>query len=276
VTLGTLLKCDHQLPTGSFKDRGAEILLAFAAANGVREVVVDSSGNSASAAAAHAAKRGMAASIYAPSGGPLPKLAQIERYGATLHLVTGPREEVRAQALERTETQGAFYASHVENPLFHHGTKLMAYELVEQLGHAPDAVYVAVGNGSLLLGIALGFRELVRGGWITTTPRLIGVQTCGYAALVGEVDEAAPLPLADGIAVRHPRRLTQIQEAIARVGGETVVVDAPEIVEAQEDLAHKGVWVEPTGAVAFAARRAHRDRDDLAVCVGSGGGFKAP
>ncbi|MGC8480976.1 MAG: pyridoxal-phosphate dependent enzyme, partial [Acidimicrobiales bacterium] len=81
LTPGTFLKCDHQLPTGSFKDRGAEILLAFAAANGVREVVVDSSGNSASAAAAHATRRGMAASIYAPSGGPLPKLAQIERYG---------------------------------------------------------------------------------------------------------------------------------------------------------------------------------------------------
>ena len=176
------IKQEQLFPTGSYKDRGAALLISHARAIGVRAVVEDSSGNAGSAIAAYCARAGLGCTIFVPDTTSADKLTQIRAYGATLQLIAGSREDTAAAVLAAAET--TYYASHSWNPFFFHGTKTFAYELVEQLGwRAPDAVVLPAGNGTLLLGADIGFRELRAMGLIDRLPRLIAVQAAHCAPL---------------------------------------------------------------------------------------------
>ncbi|MBV9777168.1 MAG: pyridoxal-phosphate dependent enzyme, partial [Acetobacteraceae bacterium] len=122
-----LLKCEWMNPTGSFKDRGASVMLSLLRAQGVRAVLEDSSGNGGAAVAAYAAAGGMAATIMAPASTSPAKLVQARAYGASLELVPGTRQDTAEAAMRRAEE--VFYASHNWHPFFLHGTKTLAYEL---------------------------------------------------------------------------------------------------------------------------------------------------
>ena len=153
------VKQDQLFTTGSYKDRGATVLISQAAYLGVEAVVEDSSGNAGCAVAAYCARAGINCDIYVPADNSPAKLAQITRYGAGLKAIPGSREDTAAAVMQAAET--TFYASHSWNPFFFHGTKTWAYEVCEQLGwHAPDTVILPAGNGTLLLGAAIGFKEL--------------------------------------------------------------------------------------------------------------------
>ena len=103
--------------------------------------------------------------MFVPAATSKKKVAQLQGYGATVHSVAGSRAEAAAAAIDHVEATGAFYASHVYNPLFHHGTKTFAFELWEQLGgHLPATVLVPAGNGTLLIGASIGFKELAAAG----------------------------------------------------------------------------------------------------------------
>jgi threonine synthase len=164
------IKQDQLFPTGSYKDRGATVLISKVVELGIDRVVEDSSGNAGCAVAAYCARAGIECAIYVPESTSADKLAQIERYGADLHRIPGSREDT-AHAVFKA-AQDTYYASHSWNPFFFHGTKTFAFEVCEQLGwRAPDTVVLPVGNGTLLLGAAIGFRELRDAGVIERLPK---------------------------------------------------------------------------------------------------------
>ena len=262
VTTGgreVFLKIDHLLPTGSFKDRGAAVLLTKMRELGVTSAVEDSSGNAGAAIAAYAAAAGVRVSIYVPASAPEAKVSQIRLYGARLVAVQGSREDTTTAAL--AEAQQSYYASHVWNPFFLEGTKTAAFEIWEQLGRqVPDWVVTPVGHGTMLLGLYKGFQHLLRAGVTGRLPRIIGVQATNCAPLAAAwLSQARALPeitrsstIADGIAIARPPRWRQILAAIATSRGEIAPVNDEAIWHAFHAWSARGIAVEPTAASALA------------------------
>ncbi len=255
------LKLEFISPTLSFKDRGAVVLVASALERGAGQLIADSSGNAGSAIAAYASRAGLECRVFVPRGTSPAKQAQIRAYGASLVEVAGDRTATTEAAIAAVQKTGALYASHIYDPLFLQGTKTFAFEIVEQLGGVPDAVVVPVGNGTLLVGAARGFRELRAAGAIERTPPLIAAQSerCAPLAAAWERGESTPATvlaeqtLAEGIAIPRPVRGAQTLAAVAGAGGCVVSVPESTIEPAQRALARKGLLVEPTAAVTWAA-----------------------
>ena len=280
-----LIKQDQLFPTGSYKDRGAALLISKVKELGVQRVVEDSSGNAGCAVAAYCARAGVACEIFVPEDTAAAKLAQITAYGATLKKVPGSREDTARAALRAAA--GRYYASHSWNPFFFHGTKTFAFEVCEQLGwKSPGTVIVPVGNGTLLLGCAIGFRELLGAGVIDRMPKLVGVQSANCAPLHRAFkDGADAVPhiektptIAEGIAIAEPARGMQVVEAVRRSGGEFVIVDDAEIEAALKDTCGKGFYIEPTSAATIAGVKKHvagSNDGDTVLSVFTGHGLKA-
>jgi threonine synthase len=255
-----LLKCEWFMPTGSFKDRGASVMLSLLRAQGVSHVLEDSSGNGGAAVAAYAAAGGMRATILAPASTSPAKTVQMRAHGADVELVPGTRQDTADAAVARADS--VFYASHNWHPFFLQGTKTLAYELWEDLGfQAPDNIIVPCGAGSNVLGCEIGFSELLRAGHIDRMPRIFAAQpaNCGpiAAAFLAGSDEAVAcdiLPtIAEGTAIARPIRLPEILGALRQTEGGAVMLSEQEIGQAMLDLAAMGIYVEPTCAQVAAA-----------------------
>jgi threonine synthase len=279
------LKQDHLFPTGSYKDRGASVLMSKVKELGIPRVVEDSSGNAGCAIAAYGARGGIQSEIYVPQSTSPGKLAQIQSYGAILHKIRGSREDT-AEAVWKAARKD-YYASHSWNPFFFHGTKTFAFEIWEQLGwKGPDTVIVPVGNGTLLLGVYLGFGELLEEGMIREIPKIIGVQSALCAPLVkafrAGLKKIAPVQsretLAEGIAIAAPVRGEQIVQAVKKSGGGFIAVDEEEMKKALRWLWRKGFYVEPTAAATAAGIFKYMedsDPEEILVSVLTGHGLKA-
>jgi threonine synthase len=279
------LKQDHLFPTGSYKDRGASVLMSKVKELGIPRVVEDSSGNVGCAIAAYGARGGIQSEIYVPQSTSPGKLAQIQSYGAILHKIRGSREDT-AEAVWKAARKD-YYASHSWNPFFFHGTKTFAFEIWEQLGwKGPDTVIVPVGNGTLLLGAYLGFGELLEEGMIREIPKIIGVQSALCAPLVkafrAGLKKIAPVQsretLAEGIAIAAPVRGEQIVQAVKKSGGGFIAVDEEEMKKALRWLWRKGFYVEPTAAATAAGIFKYMedsDPEEILVSVLTGHGLKA-
>ncbi|MDI3538474.1 MAG: threonine synthase [Bacillota bacterium] len=255
-----LFKLDYLCPSGSFKDRGTAVLVSKLKAWGIEEVVEDSSGNAGASLAMYTARSGINCTIYAPASASRGKLVQIALAGARLVLVPGSREDTVQAVLKAAES--TFYASHNLSPLFLEGIKTLALELAEQLGwEAPESIIIPVGNGSLALGLAAGFKLLQDAGLVSRLPRLIAVQSAACAPLAAAFnagrDEPSPitkgLTMAEGIASKAPPRGREVLAAVRTSGGAFVTVTEEEITAAIVELAEKGLYVEPTSATAAAA-----------------------
>jgi len=279
------IKLEQCSPTGSFKDRGAAVLISKAKELGIRKVVEDSSGNAGCAMAAYAARAGMECRVFVPESTSPAKLVQMRTYGAHITLVPGSRQDTAAAAMAAAEKE--YYASHSWNPLFFQGTKTIAYEIYEQLDHQPvDILVLPAGNGTLLLGAWIGIKELIRAGAIRKLPKLYAVQSvCCCPLLVGQnqgqwppSDYVPRSTIAEGIAVAAPVRGHQILEAIRESGGGVLGVEEEEIQSTLLDLGHRGYFIEPTAATAIAGVRRllpSLQRNEQLVSVLSGHGLKA-
>jgi threonine synthase len=257
-----LLKCEWFMPTGSFKDRGASVMLSLLRAQGVREVLEDSSGNGGAAVSAYAAAGGMHATIMAPASTSPAKTVQMRAHGATVELVPGTRQDTADAAIGRAET--TFYASHNWHPFFLHGTKMLAYELWEDLGfRAPDNIITPCGAGSNVLGCEIGFSELLRAGEVDAMPRIFAAQpaNCGPIAAAFLAGSEGPVAtevrptIAEGTAIAQPVRLAEVLGTLRETRGGAVMLTEEEIGAATLDLARIGIYVEPTSAQAAAAFR---------------------
>jgi threonine synthase len=282
-----LIKQEQLFSTGSFKDRGASVLISHVKALGIQEVVEDSSGNAGSAIAAYCAKAGITCEIYVPESTSVGKLNQIKGYGAVLKKIPGSREDTAAAVLKAAEKK--YYASHYWNPFFFHGTKTFAYECCQQLGwNSPDTIILPVGHGSLLLGASIGFNELTKAGIINRGPRLVGVQAENCAPL-GKAfkDGLNQIPqikkektLAEGIAIAQPLRGRQILDAVRNSGGLVLTVSEKEIERSRREMGAKGFYIEPTSASTVAGikkylQESNPSRSERIVAAFTGHGLKA-
>ena len=282
------LKLDFVCPTGSYKDRGAAVLLSKVKELGVQEVVEDSSGNAGAAIAAYSAKAGIDCTIYCPESTSKGKLAQISMYGAKLKLIDGNRAATTQAVLEAAET--TYYASHNWNPFFLEGTKTIAFEIAEQLGwQVPDHVICPIGFGSVYMGLHIGFGELHAQGIITKIPRLLGVQSAAccpvYKAYSANRSQIERVPqtyetLAEGITSEAPIRGNTIMGVLRETNGAVTIVDEAEIESGVKALASKGIYVEPTSAVIVEAFDKFVESGiiragDITVSILTGSGLKA-
>jgi threonine synthase len=265
------LKLDYLFPSGSFKDRGASVMMSRVRELGFGEVVEDSSGNAGAAVAAYSAKAGIDCTIYVPESTGSGKLTQIASYGATVRRVSGSREDTSRAILEAVGS--SYYASHIYNPYFIEGTKTFAFEVCEQLGWGvPDSVVVPVGHGSMLLGTYFGFKELLEAGVTDRMPRIIGVQSesCSPLAkawmenLVDYVHVDPKPTVAEGISISEPVRAPQILEAVKETNGHILAVSEEEIISCLREAFRMGYYIEPTSATVLTALG---DLSDLGVAV---------
>lgn len=268
-------KLDTLMPTGSYKDRGVSVMVNWFTGLGAQIVVDDSSGNAGASLACYAGRAGLTARIYVPATAPEPKRAQIAVYGAELVPVPGPRDMATKAAENDTQhAREVVYASHAWHPAFLLGQMTCAWEIWEQLGRTvPDWLLAPLGNGGLLLGTWRGFQHLMQSGVINRLPRLVAVQaepyTPVYDAFLSKAEHIQSQPRmgkisADGIAISYPAHATSVLKAVRQSQGKVVAVGEEEVLAAQETLAMRGLFVEPTSATVAAAL------DKIRPAIGSG------
>ena len=269
-----LTKLEQLFPTGSFKDRGASVLVSKAKELGVTKVVEDSSGNAGCAIAAYSAKAGIECDIFVPEKTSPGKLAQIQMYGADLKQIPGSREDTARATLEAAKD--SFYASHVWNPFFFQGTKTFAFEIWEQLNFSvPDTLIIPTGHGTLFIGAYLGFKDLLNQKLISKLPRLIAVQPEACAPIykmfnekLKEVPRVGPKEtMAEGIRIAEPLRAKQILDILLETEGEVIIVTENEIEKSLFQICKNGLYVEPTSAAAIAGFRKYRNRARETIVV---------
>ncbi|SFK31120.1 threonine synthase [Halobacillus dabanensis] len=271
----TYVKVDYMMPTLSFKDRGAAVLMTKAKELGVKKVIADSSGNAGTAIAAYAARCNIACDIYLRDETSPKKIAQVKSHGATIKQIQGTREDIAAAAQQAVKEEKAFYASHVYNPYFYEGTKTYAYEIFEQLNGTPDTLIIPVGNGTLLLGAYYGFKELLANGLIEKMPKIIAIQAVNCSPLVEAFNNgdlsAQPVmnkgTLAEGIAIATPARSSQILEAVRETNGEFITIEEDEILSARAKLSDKGFYVEVTTAANYAGYLKYKKEPEEKIIV---------
>ncbi|MCR5176998.1 MAG: threonine synthase [Anaerovibrio sp.] len=256
-----LLKMDYFMPTLSYKDRGAAVLVSHCKKIGVDYIVQDSSGNAGNSVAAYAARAGIACEIFVPEGTSPKKINMIRAHGATCTVVPGTRDHCAEVCREKVAREGVYYANHVYNPFFYEGTKTYIYEVLEQLHRIPGHILIPVGNGTLFLGVIKGLEHLLASGIIDRMPQIIAVQSeyCDpllKAAADGRDSfvEVNPQPtLAEGIAIGVPMRDKKILEYAYKHKVRFIHAMEKDILKARELLALKGVYCEHTTAANYAA-----------------------
>ena len=256
-----LLKMDYFMPTLSFKDRGAAVLVAHAKTIGVDKVVQDSSGNAGNAVAAYCARAGIGCEIFVPEGTSPKKIDMIRAHGATCTVVPGSRDHCADVCRAKVAEEGAYYANHVYNPFFYEGTKTYIYEVYEQLGRIPANLVIPVGNGTLFLGAMKALEELEAAGCIDSFPQIIALQTETCDPLLQAMEQGLDAPaqitptptLAEGIAIGRPMRGKEILAYARRHNVRFVHAPEDRILEARAALAKKGVYIEHTTAANYAA-----------------------
>jgi len=270
-----LLKLESISPTGSFKDRGAATAITAARAAGARTVVEDSSGNAGTAIAAYAAAAGLKARIFAPDDIVASKARAIQVLGAELVKISGPRSAVTEAAL--TAARDAYDVGHARDDSFLEGTKTIAYELFEELGDELHDIVTPVGQGTVLIGLAMGFADLVAAGRMARAPRLHGVQSEACAPLVRGAAIGRPAPvvrqasIADGIRIPEPTRAERSYAAVRYSGGRWIAVPDEAIEQAWRQAATVGMLIEPTSAAAIVgARTMHLPPGAVLIITGSG------
>ena len=256
-----MLKMDYFMPTLSFKDRGASVLMAHCKAIGIDSLVQDSSGNAGNSVAAYGARAGIRCEIFVPEGTSPKKINMIRAHGAECTVVPGDRDHCADVCRAKAENDGAFYANHVYNPFFYEGTKTYLYEVYEQLGRLPANLVIPVGNGTLFLGVMHALDEFLEAGVIERVPQVIALQaeTCDPLLKAAEqgldtyADVDVSPTIAEGIAIGKPMRAGEILEYARKYNIRFIHAREDHILEARAKLAAKGVYCEHTSAANYEA-----------------------
>lgn len=273
------LKLEGCNPTGSFKDRGMVVAVAKAAENGARTVVCASTGNTSASAAAYAARAGLRCAVLIPSGQiARGKLAQAYVYGAKILAIDGNFD--RALELTRELAEAGNFA--IVNSINHNrleGQKTAAFEIVDDLGRAPDVLALPVGNAGNITAYWRGFTEYARA-QASALPRMWGFQAAGAAPLVRGKPIADPHTVATAIKIGNPASWNGAIRARDESGGEISAVSDDEIRAASMFLSSReGVFVEPASAASVAgimkkAREGKLARGQTIACILTGTGLK--
>jgi threonine synthase len=281
------LKNETASPTWAWKDRCNCVSISMARELGFRKVAVVTTGNHGMAAAAYSAAAGLECVVFCHAETPPLQLAVIQAYGACVFR-GGRREEM----LTRLVRRGGWFPASIycprdgcANPFGVEGFKTIAFEVVEQLGRVPDAVFVPVGSGDGFYGIWKGFRELRQVGAITHTPRMYICQAAGAnsyeRAFQRNATRLVPLESVDTIALSIAENIggDHALRAVYEAGGSVLSATDDEILAAMRVLARRGLALEPASAASLACANkvaAEAARDALWVAIGTGASIKWP
>src|SRR5262245_21618385 len=255
------LKCEGLNPTGSFKDRGMVVAVQRAAQSGARAVVCASTGNTAASAAAYAARAGLQAVILTPAGATAgPKRAQARAVGARVLEIRGSFDDALRLCRELGERDG-FTVVNSLNPDRIEGQKSVAFELIDQLGSAPDVVALPFGGGGNVTAVARGFEEA------GASPRIV----------VGQAAERTTT-WASAIRIGAPAHAARVAALVAAGRVEVVTLGEEQLRAAWERLAREeGAFCEPASAAGLAALEtldASTLAGKVAVAILTGHGLK--
>jgi len=271
------LKFEGTNPTGSFKDRGMVLAVNRATGAGAQAIVCASTGNTSASAAAYAAAAGLPCHVILPAGKVARgKLAQALAAGARLTMVDG-NFDAALEAVRRLGAEGVAVVVNSINPDRLDGQQTAAWEIVDVLGRAPDALALPVGNAGNITAYWRGFVRYERG-----RPRMLGFQAEGAAPIVRGAPVESPETVATAIRIGNPASWKGAVAARDESEGLIDAVSDDEILEAQRMVAGlEGVFCEPASAAGVAGvRRLRREGrigpDEVVVCVLTGHGLKDP
>jgi threonine synthase len=277
-------------PTASFKDRGMTVAVSKALERGAQTLICASTGNTSASAAAYAARAGMRCAVVLPAGKIASgKMVQAFAYGAHVVAIEGNFD----QALELVRALGTrddFAIVNSINPDRIAGQKTAAFEIVDDLGDAPELHLLPVGNAGNITAYWAGYEEYQAAGRAMRLPRMIGFQAAGAAPIFHGKIIARPETIATAIRIGNPASWAKANRALEESRGLIDIVTDEEILEAQRWLASaEGIFVEPASAAPIAgllrACRAVADNRFAAdsipagsriVCTVTGHGLKDP
>jgi threonine synthase len=276
-------------PTGSFKDRGMTVAVSKATERGMTALICASTGNTSASAAAYAARAGISCAVILPAGKiATGKLLQAYSYGAKIVAIDGNFDDALRIVRELGET-GDFTIVNSINPDRIAGQKTAAFEIVDDLGDAPDFHLLPVGNAGNITAYWAGYREYLACERSTKLPAMIGFQAIGAAPIFHDRIIDKPETIASAIRIGNPASWQQARTAIVESQGGIDVVSDEDILSAQSWLAqHEGIFVEPASAASIAGLFKCCDSDDAAysfqkipetsriVCTVTGHGLKDP
>ena len=272
------LKFEGANPTGSFKDRGMTVAVSRAKGRGAEAVICASTGNTAASAAAYAARAGMRGAVIVPEGKiAIGKLAQALMHGARVIALQGNFDEA-LQLVRALAQKHPIELVNSVNPYRIEGQKTAAFEVVEELGEAPGALAIPVGNAGNVTAWWRGFEEL------GVAPVVYGFQAEGAAPLVRGAPVADPETVASAIRIGNPARWEEAMTAFTASRGRIAAVSDEQILDAYHWLAaSEGVFCEPASAASVAGLLAHglpvaegAPPPESVVCVLTGHGLKDP
>ena len=278
------VKIEGMNPTGSFKDRGMVVAVAKALEAGARSLICASTGNTSASAAAYGAAAGLEVVVVLPKGAiAAGKLLQALMAGARVVAIDGNFDAALAVVRElAARPDHPITLVNSVNPHRLAGQKTAAFEICDDLGQAPDALAIPVGNAGNISAYWAGFTDYATAGIVERRPRMLGFQAAGAAPIVeGRVVEH-PETIATAIRIGNPASWTLATRARDESGGRIDAVTDDEILAAYRDLARlEGIFCEPSSAASLAgltklARAGELDRDALIVAVLTGTGLKDP
>lgn len=284
------LKFEGANPTGSFKDRGMTVAISKALEEKSRAVICASTGNTSASAAAYAAKAGMRCVVLIPEGAiALGKLSQAMIHGAHVVAVKGNFDEALNLVKEICDRYPLTMVNSL-NPHRIEGQKTGAFEIVDQLGDAPDFHCIPVGNAGNITAYWKGYQEYHSHKKSRHLPVMMGFQAEGAAPIVNGRKIENPETIATAIRIGNPASWTSAEQARDQSGGIIDMVSDAQILEAYQLLAHSlGIFCEPASAAALAGFKKYAEKGYFSshktsslkrplrvVCVLTGHGLKDP
>ena len=269
-------------PTGSFKDRGMTMAVTKAVEEGSKAIICASTGNTSAAAAAYAARAGITAFVLIPDGKiALGKLAQAMMHGAVVIQIKG-NFDAGMQLVKEVGEQAPVTIVNSINPYRIQGQKTAAFEIIEELGTAPDFHCIPVGNAGNITAHWMGYSEYHENGIVNNRPQMLGYQAAGSAPFLrGEmVDD--PETVATAIRIGHPQSWDNAWKVKEESKGWFDECVDEEILATQKLLAEKeGVFCEPASATSLAGaikdiRAGKIPAGSKIVCTLTGHGLKDP
>jgi threonine synthase len=261
-------------PTGSFKDRGMTMAVTKAVEAGSKAVICASTGNTSASAAAYAARAGITAFVLIPDGKiALGKLAQAMMYGATTLQIRGNFDDGMRLVKEVADHAPVTIVNSI-NPYRLQGQKTAAFEIIEELGRAPDYHCLPVGNAGNITAHWIGYCEscAAKGAHVTDScafcdgdcqyaqgmtcqsrPKMIGYQAAGSAPFIRGAMVDHPETIATAIRIGHPQSWDRAWKVMSESGGWFAEVTDQEILAAQRMLTQfEGIFCEPASAASLA------------------------
>ena len=284
------VKDEGRQPTASLKDRASAMAVVKAREVGAEVVTTASTGNAAAALSGISASIGQKNVIFVPKSAPEAKIAQLLAYGSTVALVNGNYGDAFELCMLAAAEYGWYNRNTGYNPFMTEGKKTAGWEILEDLDwNVPDAIFVSVGDGSIIGGVHKAIKDVLALGWIGKAPRIYGIQAAGSDYMVQAFESGediltkAPISadtVADSISADLPRDRIKAMRAVIETDGAYIRVSDDEILTALPLMARgSGVFAEPAGATAYAGLIKAVDEGlvaatDEVVVLSTGSGLK--